>query len=430
MEKEQFDRLLLIRVVIGYLLVVVGVAIRPIMYIAAAYYLITIVLSKKTENIVCMLFAWLSISTIFKFSVGGTSIFTYIELIAIIKFMVIDRKVGKRFLLLWMVYLIYLIVGMDTAYTDLIKTAIIPLLLFFMAKSLDYYKLKIVSFYYIIGVIINSFLGYFKGHIPNMQQYVVYKTQGVGYAASVLIREDRFSGLWVDPNYYSVHLILVIAICAVLFSRKEIKPIIFYSCFVLMTIFGAMTGSKSFVAMLMVVTVLSLFLFLKNRVYQHALFFSFIIIVGIVLLTSGYMDLFSKVVYRLQNVSSSGITTGRTDIWKSYFNLWIEKPYLFLFGSGLGNGFLLRVPHNTFMDFIALLGVFGTGIFCSVMFFSLSEGFWDKKHGVALPLLTLGMLYFFLSVFQSIEFVFQVLLVFGFFFLIPEENNVVTGDYL
>ena len=297
-------------------------------------------------------------------------------------------------------------------------------------RRADYYKLKIVSFYYIIGVIINSFLGYFKGHIPNMQQYVVYKTQGVGYAASVLIREDRFSGLWVDPNYYSVHLILVIAICAVLFSRKEIKPIIFYSCFVLMTIFGAMTGSKSFVAMLMVVTVLSLFLFLKNRVYQHALFFSFIIIVGIVLLTSGYMDLFSKVVYRLQNVSSSGITTGRTDIWKSYFNLWIEKPYLFLFGSGLGNGFLLRVPHNTFMDFIALLGVFGTGIFCSVMFFSLSEGFWDKKHGVALPLLTLGMLYFFLSVFQSIEFVFQVLLVFGFFFLIPEENNVVTGDCL
>ncbi len=407
------------KAIIGILLIVAGVAVRPVMYIAAGYAFIVILLEKEPESIICILFSWLNASTIFKFTTGGTSVFTLLELIVIVKLFLLRRFVERRFFFLWVAYVIYLIVGMGSAYTDLIKSICIPLVIYLITRNLTYEGLRPVSFFYIVGVFANSIIGLLRTSIPNMTQYVSFKQQGYGYAAQSLILTDRFSGLWGDPNYYSIHLIVVIAIVSVLFSRKDINGIIFYGVYIAMTSFGAMTGSKSFVLMLVIVTFFTMVLLFKEKQYSHSLFFIIVISVGVTLLLSGYIDVFSKALYRMQNLTNSGLSTGRTEIWKSYFDLYFDDLRLMLFGSGLGKGFLLRVPHNAFIDIIVLYGLIGGFIAYSVLYKAFVI-YRKSGMGNAVPALMLLIMYFFLSMYYSIDAPFQIALVSCFFFLKPE----------
>ena len=408
-----------VKTIVGILLIVAGVAIRPIMYLATAYAFVVILLEKEPINILCMMFAWLNVSTIFKFSVEGMSMFTLLELVMIAKLILRKKRIEGRFLLLWFVYLVYLIIGMGSAYTDLVKAICIPLIIYLISRNIKYEDLGIISFYYIFGVFANSIVGLMRSSIPNMTLFVIFKQQGYGYAAQSLILTDRFSGLWGDPNYYSIHLIVCIAIISVLFSRKEINGIGFYGIYISMILFGAMTGSKSFIFMLVFVTVFTILLLIKEKQYSHSVFFIAVIAVGVVLLVSGYIDVFSKVLYRMQNLTNSGMSTGRTEIWKSYYDLYNDNLSLLMFGSGLGQGFLLRVPHNSFLDVFALFGVAGAVLVFSTFFVSIKQNSEIRKTESIIPLLTLGILYFFLSMFYSVEMPFRIALAAAFLYLTP-----------
>ena len=413
----------LLKVLIGIFLVVVGVAIKPIMYIAAAYAIIVILFEKESESVICILFSWLSVSTIFKFTVEGISVFTLLELVMIAKLYLREKYFERRFFVLWIIYVLYLIVGMGSAYSDLVKASCIPLIIYLITRNITYENLSLVSFYYIIGILANSLIGLMRNNIANMASYVSFKQQGYGYVDQTLVFIDRFSGLWGDPNYYSIHLIVSIAIISVLFSRKEINGIIFYGIYIAMILFGAMTGSKSFIIMLVIVTIIALLLQLKAKQYLHSAFFITVIVVGVILLMSGYIDVFSKVLYRMQNLTNSGFSTGRTEIWKSYFVLYEENWLLMLFGSGLSQGFLLRVPHNSFLDVFALFGIVGSIEVFSTIIVAIKQQSNLRGKDCIVPLLTLLVLYFFLSMFYSVEMPFQIALAAAFLYVVPVRDD-------
>ena len=410
---------LLIKILAGIVLVVAGVAFRQLMYVAAVYSFAIILIAKDPESVICILFALLNISPIFKFSVGGTSVFTLIEIIAIVKLYIQKRYIESRFFVLWAIYSAYLIIGMGSAYTDLIKCVCMPLMIYMITRTLKYDQLKMTSTYYIIGVLANSIIGLLRSFIPNMQSFVSFKQQGYGYSGAALLLTDRFSGLWGDPNYYSIHLILVVSIAIVLFSRKEISAYTFYAIYGTMTAFGAMTGSKSFILMLIVVTICAVAVLLREKQFTHSTVFVIVIAIAVVLLAKGYIDVFSRAIYRLQNVSALGFDTGRSDIWKSYFDLYFDDLRLMLFGSGLGKGFLLRVPHNAYIDIIVLYGLIGGFITYSVLYKAFVI-YRKSGMGNAVPALMLLIMYFFLSMYYSIDAPFQIALVSCFFFLKPE----------
>lgn len=423
MNKAYGNISLMLKVILGFALVVAGVAVRPVMYLAAVYFAGLIILEKNTQYMTCMMFAWLSISPIFKFSVGGTSFFTYLELLVISKLIIRNRKLEAGFFLALGLYSMYMMLGMGSEYTDLIKAICVPMLIYFFSKDMTYESLKTCTFYYIFGIVTSSIVGLSKGLIPNMTAFVNYKNVRMGQSASSIVFADRFSGLWTDPNYFSIHLILAIAVTSVLFSRKEIKSTTFYAIYATMIAFGALTGSKSFILMLVVVTVLSLIVFLKEKQYTHSIFFGVIIIAGVFLLLSGYIDVFSRTIYRIQNVSTLGFDTGRSDIWKGYLDMYSDSLPLLLFGSGLGKSFLLRVPHNTYVDIFVLFGIVG-GILCLVSFYYAIRPFAiNRKPQSVLPLISLAAMYFALSMYYSVELPFQILIAFGYFYLLPETQD-------
>ena len=417
MMKLRLPSALSIKVAMGFILTIMGVVIRPIMVVAVLYCFGIVLMDPKRINAVCMLFAWLSVSPIFKFGPGTTSLFTYLELLAIGKLLWVDKTIHKVFLASWFAYLTYITVGMGTEYTEYIKTAMLPLLLYLLTKHMCYDYIKKVSFQYITGIIVGSLLGLCKEVIPNLKYFVAeYKTVNVSYShATGFTSEIRFSALWADPNYFSVHLVIAISICVILYLRNEIKSYLFYGIYGNMVLFGAMTGSKSFFLMLIVLTFFLMVGLLRNRQYKQLFILITLVCGALLLMMLGYIDIFSRVFVRLDRINngSSDWTTGRMDLWTYYFQEFWNDPFKMFVGNGLEGGFSYRPPHNTYIDFIDILGIGGTAITIMTItasYFSVPQ----NGKGSRVILLVIAVMYFFLSMFYAIDLVFEVALAFSF----------------
>ncbi|MDO4991079.1 MAG: hypothetical protein Q4E45_11290 [Eubacteriales bacterium] len=407
----------LIRTIIGFSLVVAGIVFSPIMYLAALYTVVVILLEKSSLAIFCYLSAWLHVSAIFKLAVGSVTLFTLLEFVTICKLMLTRRPFKKWFLLAWMTYTVYLFIGMGSEYPEMIKAMCVPLLIYLFMRLLNYSGLKIVSLYYFIGLMVSSVIGLLRNQIPNMSAFVNFKQQGLGVQNFSLVKVDRFSGLWGDPNYYSTHLIIIISIICVLFSRREISAWVFYAVYSVMAALGAMTGSKSFILMLLVIVLFTILLLLRQKLYSHAIVFICAVLIALALMLTGIINPFEMVMYRFQNQEHSGFTTGRIAIWRDYLDLLGSNSKMLLFGNGLGNSFPNRAPHNTLLDFIVLFGLFGGLICITTIVLASSRGGIRQKGGSVIPLVSMLILYMFLSMFYSGALPFQIILCAGYYFI-------------
>lgn len=410
--------LLLLKIAVGYLLIIAGVVFRPAMYLATLYTIFAVLLEKESIIIICYLFAWLNVSTIFKFSVDGISVFTLLELLAISKILLKKRSIELRFFILWVLYVAYLMIGMGDAYTDLIKTAMMPLMLYSIVYQMNYSKLRTAATCYTLGVLVSSVLGLLRNAIPNLKEFIFYKSVNLSYSAGSGFETSlRFSGLLADPNYYSIHLILVMSISVIMYLRKELKPILFISIYVAILLFGAMTGSKSFLLMAAIVTMIFVFSLIKERQFSRFLVISILILVLLIMMYAGRIDVFSVVVQRIMNVntgfSQTGMTTGRIDLWEIYGNMFSDNYIKFLVGNGIGVGHsYYRPPHNTIIDFLDIIGVLGTIIITAIVIrtYQITP---REGRGSKIILLVAPM-FLFLSMFYSFDFCFGIAMIFCF----------------
>lgn len=423
------DRSLYFQMILGLVLVTLGVPVRPIMYIAALYCVGLLLFCRNEEAELCYLFCWLGISNIFNLSVGSISIFTILELLFCLKRVVLKRRLAVGFFVPYSVFLTYLLFGAGSNLKDFIRIAMVPLILYLIVDQLDYDRLNSISISYIIGIIYGSLVGLFIDNIPHMREYMSYKLVNVGYSSTGFITTFRFAGLWGDANYYSVHLILVLTIFAVWFHRKSIKSTFFYIALAAVTIFGGLSGSKSFIFALIVAIILIISSFVKRRPLQALVLLVGALIFGYLVL-SGYIDAFSRVMYRINQIflGNDTLTTGRTDIWKSYFALFKTDNLLLLFGSGLERGFPLRYAHNTYLDFVVLLGIVGGIIYSATLIKAITVPLGHLINGYGLGAVMLLGMYFFLSMFYSLDFPFELAIAFGFLLISKDDtygNNLI-----
>ena len=429
MSDVRSDKYIWISAIIGMALICAGVAIRTVMYVAAVAAVAIVIFAPKTV-VILLLFSWLSFSTVFKFSVGATSIFTYLELLFAIRLIVQNHKMHAGFFFSWCLYAAYLLFGMGSEYTTFLKVALMPLLFYLMARETDYSDLSKIIKFYVLGVVVSSFVGYFKSYIPNMSTFVNDKAVNLAYTGTGFISSARITGLWGDPNYYSIHLILAIMLVAVLYSRKELSIVPFYSVYIICTLFGALTGSKSFILMLVIATFLIIVQLWGKHNFKQLLLFVLVMVAGLFLIISGYIDAFSMIMSRLSSVdfsSTSSITTDRTLKWAEYINEFNRNFGKLLVGNGIGKGFSFAVPHNSYLDYLDLLGLIGTGVFLVCMVQAAKCGWKIQRErgriGNVSPLLILLGMYAFLSMFYSIDLLFELFAAIGIFVLMPIKET-------
>ena len=164
-----------------------------------------------------MLLFLLPSEMVIKLSTDSTSLFTYlmivISIIAIGRKRVIDRKIFLSI----MVVFVYLFLGVGSNYTTMIKMVVGLFLFYILVQE---YEIKDVNCYimsFCLGLAFSCLLGMYKTTMPEIGRFFSdFNFEYIGGTS-----RSRFSGLYLDPNFFSISAI--IGIYLLLISMIELN---------------------------------------------------------------------------------------------------------------------------------------------------------------------------------------------------------------
>ncbi len=352
-----FSRSMLIQCVMLFVGICAGLWIHKYCFFLVAGFTIAVSFFGKMDSAYYHLFFCLPFTVIYKLSPASTSLFTYVMLAVSIVIILRQRIFSKKHVFFIMLFSVYLLVGMGRNFTLAIKL-IVGLILFYIFVNrieTENFKNHIMSF--ALGMVGSSFLGLMKSSWSRLTVYYSnLKTIYIGNEESF-----RFTGLYRDPNYYSISVILVVVLCVMLFINRDGNQVVLAVIALGLTVFGFTTYSKMFMLFVGLFAIIFVLLQMKSP-KKMALLMLPIAAVAVGLYKwmqySGYLDVMKN------RLSGEDISTGRFDIWKNYLTYILSSPSTLFLGDGIKapdyNGV---APHNTYIELIYYLGILGTIIF-------------------------------------------------------------------
>ncbi len=316
------------------------------------------------KHVFSQLFFLLPFAMIYKMSSTSTSLFTigYILSTAIIllryaigKGFTNGKCVNPKLIPLLSALTLYLFPGAVDDFQAMIKLVcgFVLLLVFIQVcnpeESVDY----IIS--YSCGFLFSSYLGLSKLSNPLINQY--FKGGNSEYIGGESV--VRFSGLFEDPNYYSIGVIIAIFLLVRVFLSLK-KPLLKFFCFLLaggLTYFGLITYSRIYyIALLMLVVYFVIQS--KSKVLTIAFVLVLSVAIAPVILNS---TIYSNIMNRFMD---DDISNGRLQIWSRYLNNIFSSPVSILFGQGVGAKLVGGTGcHNTYIELLYTVGFFGGVIY-------------------------------------------------------------------
>lgn len=374
-------------------------------YIAFLLGIILIVFMNE-EYILSLFFFIVPMSTIFKTSPSGPSFFTYLELFFIIVhfFRKKGKATGTEGLIMGFALLILLnqLLHGDISIATTIKM-IAYLFLLSCATEIDAESShKRIILMYFSGVLASSLMIRLKVPTFRITEFISVKTDLLSGVFT-----QRLAGLYGDPNYYSITLMLLLCAIIVLYLKSEINIVKSVILSGIIIYFAVQTLSKSAILMLAFPAFFLIYVLLKKRKYFLAFIGIGLGIVFFIMLKSNRIPFLSLALERFSN-NTTDITSGRTAIWSKYLNYFIENPLVVLFGrSVLYNELNGHVPHNTYFDIIYQLGILGGFILIIIIIKCFGNNRLKtsrKKNIINYSLLIVVLImYFFLSELQYFD---------------------------
>ena len=390
---------------------------HPIFSIAAFGLCCAAMMYMRKSYFLCLLFLIMPLAGIFKLSPNSTSLFTYLELLYVIwhiykqKFRI---SIGELLALLFLAYISITALAWATIpVTNTIKSVVNLMLIGYFAE-LDMEKEdKQLFLCYILGILISSFIRLANSSMFPIADYVTDKTETFQHMMTIV----RFSGLYGDPNYYSINVIIAMCLTILLYRRRKLNFPVTACLFTALLIFVGMTGSKSSFLMLVFPILLLLYTCLKNRNYIALILCILAFLAVVVLVEMGSIQIFDYVLLRLTNTGTSteSFTTGRSELWWQYTQYLKRHPLLLIFGSGSAfftlNG---HAPHNTYLDFVFQFGILGTILYGVTVLYLVKKAKPPIKRNLLnySVLAVVMIMYFFLSELLCIDLPFHIALFF------------------
>lgn len=391
--------------------IVLGLSFPVFSYLAFVLAAIYMFFSSNESAFSIMAF-FMPFANIFKPGVNSTSLFTILTLLLVIKLLASCKVFRASFFVLWAYLFVVQILGCLWNIPILIKQSMILLLIYGYFNSCNSIPRELtlnLSF----GLVISCFLAYFSGFIPGLSLYMA-EIRAYEISSDVL----RFTGLYSDPNYLSLVIILAFVSLLILVRMKLLKKRYLILCAFLIY-FGLQTISKSFYLMLAIVCVLYFVLLVRRRQYiVSSLFVVFISILAVFLANNDSVLVnyfFTRLFY------SSDITSGRVDIWKDYLHYFASNPIKLIFGFGIGASDFHMVAHNTYIDFLYYYGITNTCVFILEIFLALRNRKIKLKLQNLIPFICLVIMSFALSCLQMYDFAFLLVFVLE---LLTEPVNI------
>lgn len=388
-----------------------------VVFVLAALALCVLFFLKSEENkAIEMLFFLMPLAPIFKLSSTSPSLFTYLELGFLLLIYVRTRFVAKKELGCVVAFSLY-ILFFQIIYGELNITSTIKMIVN-IAILLRISKLSVedgsdVFLSYVAGVLCSSLYRFLDSGFFRISAYTSQNVLGFGGGVFV----TRFSGLYNDPNYYAISVIISLCLIVFLYMKKRLSLIATVVLSIPLCIFAGMTSSKSALVMLAIPVIEMIYVCFKEKNYiVLSLFFIALaaIIVGVI---GGKIDIFNATFNRL-NLDTGNIddlTTGRTVLWRDYFNYFNEHLFKTIFGSSIAvtaleTSISFTKPHNTYIDLILQLGVVGTLGFISCVRLAYKNIQVNIRRGLQnyTLVIVLIVMYCFLSQLQGYDLPFQL----------------------
>ncbi len=372
-------------------------------YLALLFAIIQLLITPITTN-AYILFYIMNFSSIFKASPDSFSFFTLLFIVFVIKYMV-KKKIStfEVNLLLFMIFLI-IMQYIHSGTIDILKT-----IKFFVSMEFIFYiwddrkklNVYILMKVYSLGVIIASLIAF--GANPNLfkiNEYILKQNFKYG---NVFI--GRFSGLYSDPNYYGVNVIIAMCLLIILYYSNRLKLSLFLTEFFALMFFAINTYSKSVFFMLLIPLSLIFYILFKKRHYFLSIT---LLAIGFILLGfifRGEITKVNMIIYRLKGTRLSNlkdnlnyITTGRIDLWETYLDRILHEYKYLYFGRGINYPIIGDLAeHNTFIQLVYYFGIIGT-VWFFFMLLSLKGRYQASRNYLNYSVLfTVLLMYCFLS---------------------------------
>lgn len=371
---------------------------RYISLAAAVIGFLYIIFEKDEHYSISVLLFSLPFSSVFTISDGTTSLYMFLRVACIFK-LLFKNTFPRRYFILLLTFSLYSFLSMALGNTSGMSRIINLILWFILGLAIvtfyDETRMQVWSRSLAQGTIYSCVIGMNLNMIPNLKNTLILSSYLNSNTGTIV---SRFSGLWNDPNGLTVFIIVSMFACLMAFNSKKINGVEFYIYEILLTIFGLLTVSKS--CMLLLVVFWGYLFFSKSQLdfIQKVS----VVIVGVIALyyiNNMMSDTISELISRFTSASISGdLTTGRSDLWKMYFDEMDIGTWAFGKGinAGLPNG---KAAHNTLIQIIYNIGMIGllmwVGIFAEQN--RLSNLVQINKKRIWLPIFALLSTMFFLD---------------------------------
>lgn len=339
---------------------IMGRAVNNTMFYAFAGVSLVIFLVSSVSHCFSLLLFLIPFSSILKINVDGMSFFTILFFIVVLKMIIKKKSIHRSVLISVVLFAIYCFLFSGLSQVTTIITIIAGLMMIYSLRTINVDIRTSISAF-AIGVIGASVIALMKNNFPIVNTFVsdsMLKLDSDNYAL-------RFVGLQGNPNYYTLDIIILLAVIIVMMYYKKASRF-FTVILITVSIFGLMSVSKSFfIAWILLIGILFI-LSIKQGLGKFVKFLIIVFVGGFVVYFFAH-DYLNTYLFRFMEDSGSSlgsITTGRTEIWKTYIDAIFNNIKIFLFGNGLntileGN----RGTHNTYLECLFDLGCVGGCVF-------------------------------------------------------------------
>ncbi len=387
------------------------------------------------ETNLLQIFFVVPMANIFKFSPGVQSFFTVVLLVYIVLHLVLPRRATFAVIL----FAVYVLIGqLFEGQFNFFRTVKLVCSLLFLSSVLNNkveMRNKEIFLSYIIGNLVSSVFGLMDSGFFKIESYIgTAEFAGPSSETDIL----RFSGLYPDPNYYSVCIIVSMCLLLILYHKKEIGVFPAVLVAAPMIYFLIITYSKSSVIMLLVFFAYLMYSLMLQKKHFHVVAIIIMLVTVIVLALSGRISWFETVIARFTTASSgeeldvNALTTGRTDIWMMYLKYILHNLNTAVFGDGISAGFYNQMAaHNTYIDILRHLGIVGGLLLFVSLKMILADSIAVKKERNLLNysvLICVLAMYFFLSELFYIDAQFHLFIAFTVMNLTINEKRLAKSE--
>lgn len=351
-------------------------------------------------------------STVMVLELGENSFYTIGLMLAALISMVKTKFVIKRLYVLTgiLLLLISLIAKLINGYFIALNYLAF-ILLFFVAPVMkeeyrsERYDLYVLVVFLSLGAFFAALCAKYFGHYQNLSKFVKVHSY---------LNIRRMMGFYKDPNFYVAQIVAALGGCFYLLLRQREKKrmLILAALIVALLYCGALSGSKSFA----VVTILIVWFWaielvkLRGRKTMKLIIAAGAVILAISIARSdAFKGLIDVILTRFSFATDlDTFTTGRISLWDNYFHAILGDVWLLLIGQGYTNVLIgAKATHNSLLQAVYQFGIIGfVALFVWEVFFyidSHNRGRLEKGQvcnalilltGVFMPWMTIDILFF------------------------------------